>query len=88
MKDKVYCLYDRLSNRYGSVFSSPTDATAIRSAQIQFKQMNIKADEFDLCCVGEIDLTSGVMTSFEQVVRIDVPVAESSVPIANIEKQM
>lgn len=70
MTDNIYCVYDRLSIRYGSVFSSPTDATASRQFVSMFNQTPEVINDYELCAIGRLDIATGKMTSLD-LVRID-----------------
>ncbi|QCS37199.1 hypothetical protein [Tortoise microvirus 67] len=71
MNNQVYCIYNRLSQRYGDVCCFPTDAYAVNFIR---NQTGEKFDEYvkecELCNIGVIDITSGVAT-FRSPVRVD-----------------
>lgn len=92
MKDSVYCIYDRLSNRYGSVFSSPTDATASRQFLQMFKGADGKIsstfNDYDLCFVGTLSIETGELTSTTIARVIVQDYIQEIIPIATIEKAL
>lgn len=69
MKDNIYCIYDRLSLRYGSVFSSPSDATASRQFYAMFQQSGQPIDDYELCACGTVEIATGIM-SFKGTERV------------------
>lgn len=88
MKDKIYLIFDRLSNRYGSVFNSATDATASRAFAHQIQQTKLQISDFDLCAVGELDLATGVVTAYPTPKRVDLPSHLPVVPITEFEQSL
>lgn len=86
MHDTIYIIYDRLSCRYGNVFSSASDATAERQFKSLFKDGKGMSD-FDLCKVANFDLTTGIVDTFGSVTRIEIT-KESEVPIDAINKNI
>lgn len=87
MKDNIYCIYDRLSGRYGSVFSSPTHATASIQFSNLFKQSPDDKKNFDLCCIAQIAISTGETTT-QALQRIDTTPEPSTTPIHDIEKSL
>lgn len=85
MKDKVYLIFDRLSNRYGNVFNSATDATASRAFVNHVNQTKLKLSDFDLCSIGELDLATGLLTAYPTPQRVDLSIAQPAVPITEFE---
>lgn len=76
MKDEVYVIYNKLSNRYESVFSFPTDAVCIHHMQ----QGKYKRDEYDICKIGSINITDGTLSPINPV-RLDIPIVEDKLPV-------
>lgn len=87
MKDNVYCLYDRLSNRYVNVFSSATDATAKLQFEQLFKQSPEMQAHYDLCRIGSFSIESGELTT-TKLLRIDIDPPPSGATINAIEKAL
>lgn len=56
MKNYVYVIYNKLSGRYESVMSFPSDGMALHRLN-----GNIDKAEYELCRVGSIDIESGVI---------------------------
>ena len=56
MKNYIYVLYNKLSARYESVMSFPSDGMAIHRLD-----KNIDHDEYELCRVGEISIENGTI---------------------------
>lgn len=56
MKNYVYALYNKLSARYESVMSFPSDGMALYRLD-----KNIDKKEFELCRVGEISIEDGTV---------------------------
>lgn len=86
MHDTIYIIFDRLSGRYGNVFSSASDATAERQFKSLFKDGKGMSD-FDLCKVASFDLTTGVVDTFGSVTRIEIS-KDSEVPIDSINNKL
>lgn len=74
MKDCLYVFYNKLSNRYESVISQPTDAVLINVIQHSGK---FDKEKYDVCKIGVIDITSGVVNSFSPV-RLEIPSFEEN----------
>lgn len=63
MKNGVYCLFNRLSCRFGAVISYPTDGFAVRSVKKDFiERQSADMDEIILYRIGEMDISTGVLT--------------------------
>lgn len=62
MKNYVYVLYNKLSGRYESVMSFPSDGMALHRLN-----GNIDKAEYELCRVGSVDIESGVIDSCSPV---------------------
>lgn len=58
MKNYVYVLFNKLSARYESVMSFPSDSMALHRLS-----NNVDKAEYELCRVGSIDIESGVVDS-------------------------
>lgn len=56
MKNYVYILFNKLSNRYESVMSFPSDAMALHRMSDRIDQK-----EYELCRVGSYDIDTGVI---------------------------
>lgn len=56
MKNYVYVLYNKLSARYESVMSFPSDGMALHRLE-----KNIDKSEYELCRAGSIDIESGTI---------------------------
>lgn len=64
MKNYIYVLFNKLSGRYESVMSFPSDSMALHRLS-----KNIDKSEYELCRVGSISIESGVVES-EPPVRL------------------
>lgn len=64
MNNYVYVLFNKLSNRYESVMSFPSDGMALHRLS-----SNIDKTEYELCRVGKISIETGVIES-ESPVRL------------------
>lgn len=71
MTNKVYCIYNKLSQRYGEVVCFASDGMALRRICTS-PLYKAALDEIDLCRVGAIDIETGVMTA-DPPVRIAIP---------------
>lgn len=71
MSDFVYVIYNRLSRRYGSVFSSATNATAIRYFLEYLKRFEDNPDDYELCSFGRFDIETGNLINLP-LVRVDM----------------
>lgn len=56
MKNYVYVLYNKLSGRYESVMSFPSDGMALHRLN-----GNIDKAEYELCRVGSVNIETGVI---------------------------
>jgi len=57
---KMYCLYDRISGKYGPLFESENDATTCRNLKlIQDPLVKACPGDFDLYSLGEKDDITG-----------------------------
>lgn len=72
MKDCLYVFYNKLSNRYESVISQPTDAVLINIIQ---HSGTFDKEKYDVCKIGTIDIDSGVVESFAPI-RLEIPTFE------------
>ncbi len=59
MENQIYLLFNRLTCRYGSIFSFPTDAFAVKVMQQQLLDAKMSLDENILYNVGSYDIASG-----------------------------
>lgn len=57
MENCVYVLFNKLSKRYESVMSFPSDEMAI----FRLKS-NIELEEYDVCRVGTVSIETGVIS--------------------------
>ena len=64
MNNYVYVVYNKLSGRYESVMSFPSDAMALHRLS-----QNVDKKEYELCRVGKISIETGVITP-ENPVRL------------------
>ena len=74
MKDCLYVFYNKLSNRYESVISYPTDAVIINVIQHSGK---FDKEKYDVCKIGVIDITTGIVESSAPV-RLEIPSFEEN----------
>ncbi|QCS36050.1 hypothetical protein [Capybara microvirus Cap1_SP_106] len=74
MVNRLYTFYNKASLRYGDVFCYPTDSFCVA----RLKEMSGKIDfnEVDVCCVGTIDIESGIISGFPPV-RVPVSIDTS-----------
>lgn len=79
MKNNLYVIYDTLSQRYGQVFSSPTDATAIRYFNGYCASVNgYQQGDSELCRCGTIGVADGVVVGSSPV-RVAMPVVDKRI---------
>lgn len=71
MTNKVYTIYNKLSQRYGEVVCFASDNMAIRRICTS-PLYKASLDEIEVCRVGAIDIETGIMTS-EPPIRIAIP---------------
>lgn len=69
MQNKIYTLYNKLSQRYGEVFATASDALAERTAHKSLETIRENLNDFELCRVGSIDIENGTVTT-EPPIRI------------------
>lgn len=67
MKDNIYCLYNKLSNRHGDCMSFPTHAFAQRSVSERLLAAKADLGEFELVYCGTIDIASGIVDTCDPV---------------------
>lgn len=79
MKNNVYTLYNRLSNRYGQIFSFPSDGFALA----RLVESGIRTDEEELCRIGTVSIETGVVEPCEPV-RIAWPEKVENMPVNNV----
>lgn len=58
MKNYVYVMFNKLSCRYESVMSFPSDSMALHRLS-----NNVDKAEYELCRVGSIDIETGIVES-------------------------
>lgn len=80
MKDYIYCLYNKLANRYEGIMSFPSDSMALHRLG---KNPNLDKDEYDLCRIGCIDISTGVISSESAPVRL-IWETESELPTKEV----
>lgn len=80
MTNKVYTIYNKLSQRYGEVVCFASDNMAIRRICTS-PLYKASLDEIEICRVGAIDIETGVMTA-ESPIRIAIPEEFLTVPHA------
>lgn len=64
MKNYVYVMFNKLSNRYESVMSFPSDGMALHRLD-----RAVDKSEYDLCRIGSINIETGVLEA-EPPVRL------------------
>lgn len=82
MKNVIYTLYNKLSQRYGEVFATASDALAERTAHKSLETIRESLDDFELCRVGEIDIETGTVTTeaprrIQWQIKNDMPLKET-----------
>lgn len=65
MHNELFVMYNRLSMRYTDVFTSPNRVTAA----MRMRDAGISSDEFELCALGTIDVSTGAVTLNSGLVR-------------------
>lgn len=74
MKNEIFCLYNSLSLRYGECFVFPTIGFAKARVIDLAKAKRIDLSESELCRVGSIDISSGIITPCSpERIPIEVP---------------
>lgn len=81
MKNCVFVLYNKLSQRYGDVFCYPTEAFAVNALCKGLDSS--KLEEHELCLIGKIDISSGMLETFPPV-RVPLKI-ESTTPVSEAE---
>lgn len=56
MKNYIYVLFNKLSCRYESVMSFPSDSMALHRLS-----KNVDKKEYELCRVGDIEIETGII---------------------------
>lgn len=79
MQNNIYCLYNKLSGRYGDVISFPSDGYAVARVM---ENPNLKSHitEVELCRIGSVSVETGVITPCG-VVRIAFPDIPEKLPV-------
>ena len=70
MTNGLYCLYNKLSLRYGDVVAYPSDGFASARVTDMAKRGAFVLSETELVKVGSIDIESGVVTALSAPVRV------------------
>lgn len=65
MKNQIYLLHNRLTCRFGSIFSFPTDAYAVKVLTQQLNENHLSLDEYTLYNVGSYDISTGFVDTSE-----------------------
>lgn len=74
MKNEVFCLYNSLSLRYGDCFVFPTAGFAKARVNELAKAKRIDLSENELCRVGTIDVSTGLITPCApERIPLDIP---------------
>ena len=78
MYNEVFCLYNSLSLRYGDCFVFPTAGFAKARIIELAKAKRIDLAENELCRVGRIDISTGLITPCAAPERIplDIPTVD------------
>lgn len=71
MENRIYCIYNKLSQRYGDCYCFASDALAVRRLPMAPMYKGV-IDEIEICRVASIDIETGLVTS-EPPVRIAIP---------------
>lgn len=75
MTNGLYCLYNKLSRRYGDVVAYPSDGFASARVTDMAKRGAFVLSETELVKIGDIDIENGVVNALSAPVR--VPLADS-----------
>lgn len=67
MKDYIYCLYNKLANRYEGIMSFPSDSMALHRLGTS---PNMDKKVYDLCRIGSIEIETGVIVAEKAPVRL------------------
>lgn len=81
MKNCVFVLYNKLSQRYGDVFCYPTEAFAV-NALVKGLDSS-KLEEHELCLIGKIDISSGILETHAPV-RVPFNI-DTTTPVSEAE---
>ena len=77
MNNEVFCIYNKLSLRYGDCFVFPTAGFAKARIIELAKSKRIDLAENELCRVGSIDVSTGLITPCApERIPIDVPTVD------------
>lgn len=63
MENGIFCLYDRLANRYTDLFVSPNRITAL----VRLREAKVNSEYFDLLHVGSLAVETGKLTVIDPV---------------------
>ena len=67
MKDYIYCLYNKLANRYEGIMSFPSDSMALHRLG---KSPQMDKEVYELCRIGSIEIETGVLIAEKAPVRL------------------
>ena len=70
MTNGLYCLYNKLSLRYGDVIAYPSDGYASARVTDMAKRGAFVLSETELVKVGSIDIETGVVTALPAPLRV------------------
>lgn len=77
MNNEVFCLYNSLSLRYGDCFVFPTAGFAKARIIELAKAKRIDLSENELCRVGSIDISTGLITPCApERIPLDIPTVD------------
>ena len=77
MNNEVFCIYNKLSLRYGDCFVFPTAGFAKARVLELAKAKRIDLTENELCRVGSIDVSTGLITPCApERIPLDVPTVD------------
>lgn len=71
MENRIYCIYNKLSQRYGDCYCFASDALAVRRLPMAPMYKGV-IDEIEICRVASVDIETGLVTP-EAPVRIAIP---------------
>jgi hypothetical protein len=71
VKLNVYCIFDRVAEEGGPVWTAKTDAVAVRNARITLK--DVRADEYRMYCLGVYDTDSVCLIALKESREVVIP---------------
>lgn len=85
MTNKLYCIYNNKTKRYGDVWASPSDAWSEKQTHKMLEAQGNDLEDLELCRIGEISIETGVIDTATAPIRIAWSMHEVKLPLRETE---